>query len=1307
MEHYKYIFTELIIIILLSVMGVSPAFCINHLTKDGLSQVSVISITQDSLGNLWFGTRNGVNRYDGSNITVYKTDRDNINSISGNHIEHMEYQNNSVWLQTKNAISSFDIQTEKFTNYTINNIVHFTIENEKIWIANKKSIFNLFDYNDTIPLRLDTDEEVYTFVVYRNRMLIGTNKQVLDLELKTKESTVIKAQTDVTSLFVDSRRNIWIGTTDDGLFRIAPNDEIKHFRGAIDIVSKSIRCFEEADDGSIWVGTFLGLEVISIKDEITHYQYNKVLRSTISHNSVRSLFKDSNGTIWVGTYFGGVDYFYPNGDLFHYYPENLTNNSGVSYRVIGNMTYDIDNNLWICTEGEGLNYFDRAKDHFVYYKLPKNKYGFSSQNLKAIYNENNTKLWIGTFRGGLFSFDILSKTFESYPNVNNGKYLVSQNIISSIVPYGNKYIVGTHMGLYLFDPESGVFEEMLFDSSGKHRLLKVASLLIDNEGALWVGTEYSGLFSYNFETHKLKNYSVTSEKSIADNFVYDIFQDSHSNLWIATSNGLNCYVPSLDDFEYYSEEEGLPNNFVLCLDESLTGNLIVTTSKGVSFIDASSTPKTITDINGLPLRELNQGGLCVLPNDEVFLGGIDGLTYFNIDDFLQKNINNSPQISQLRVNNKIVTPGDETGILDKSIMITPSIVLEHFHTGFSIRYTDGNFIESEKQSLEYKLIGFDDDWVISNGNEANYTNLDVGQYLFILRNKNKHSLQTELQIRIRPSIYKTLIARLIYFLLAVSLIFYIYYFLIQQREQRKEKILNQSKLRFFTNISHEFRTPLTLITGQTEMLMENTYSNPSDYKKILNIHKNTVRLKNLITELLDFRKQEQGFLKLKVGEYDVVEFLEEIYHSFIELSKHTHIIYQIRYQNKPIMLWFDRVQMEKVFYNLLSNAFKFTPEHGQIIVRVEEEQEALLVQVIDTGKGMSQEYVDEIFDRFCQLDNISFDENRGTGIGLALTKGIVETHQGSIKVKSSLTSGSTFSVRIKYGKTHFSKGELISNVADDHIASNIEELAPQAIMSSHKKDKLLIVEDNPEVQRFLVELLSPLFETSTANDGLEGFDFAKKSQPDVILSDVLMPRMSGTEMCSKLKMTLETSHIPIVLLTARTAEEYKVEGLDTGADDYITKPFNTKILVARLNNILNNRRILQRLVLANPLTTDNHLAKNRIDREFMDKARDFINTNIDNSDYDVISFASDMNIGRTMLFSKIKAITGKTPNDFINSIRLEKSIHLLKLNSTTTIAEIAYSCGFTTPDYFGKLFKKRFGITPSQWLRKHRMPSSD
>jgi signal transduction histidine kinase/DNA-binding response OmpR family regulator len=607
-----------------------------------------------------------------------------------------------------------------------------------------------------------------------------------------------------------------------------------------------------------------------------------------------------------------------------------------------------------------------------------------------------------------------------------------------------------------------------------------------------------------------------------------------------------------------------------------------------------------------------------------------------------------------------------------------------------------------------------------------YTNLNPGKYILKIRAKQKGDVfaETTLNIRIQSPFYATWYAYLFYVLLIAFIVYFIVKFYtssiklkvsLDYEKKEKEQIewLNQSKLRFFTNISHEFRTPLTLIISHIESLLQSTSLQNSLYKRMLSVHKNAHRMGKLINELLDFGKQEQGFLQIKASHQDLVGFINEIVLTFKEYADHRHISLLFTHEEPGIDVWLDTNQMEKVFFNLLSNAFKFTPDGGEISVSIAMENRWVSIIVSDNGSGIEEKDLDKIFDRFYQAEN-GYSTNKhtvGTGIGLALAKGIVELHHGQIHIENKKEGGSKFIVSLMLGDEHFSeeqKSPINQFSTNSGIVNSVldEEFVKQIIKSQQsitdQKYSILLVEDNPEILDLLVQIFNPIYQVITAVNGKDALEKARNNNFDIIVSDVMMPEMSGIEMCSKIKSNLETCHIPVVLLTARTALEYTIEGLRTGADEYLTKPFDTRLLIARCNNLVNNRKQLQAKFSKQVDSNVNIITTNSIDQKFMTRAVELVENNLIDSNFDVNEFASEMMMGRTTFFQKLKGITGLTPNEFITNIRLKKSLKLLIEKPELSITDVGYELGFSSPSYFTKCFREVFGVTPAKYRKDNK-----
>ncbi|MEY8631043.1 ATP-binding protein [Bacteroides nordii] len=798
-----------------------------------------------------------------------------------------------------------------------------------------------------------------------------------------------------------------------------------------------------------------------------------------------------------------------------------------------------------------------------------------------------------------------------------------------------------------------------------------------------------------------------------------ITEDRHRNLWFSTiSSGIDVYYRETGKFENFnSKKNGLGSDCIYAVTESLNGKLLLTTNQGFTLFDYyTKLFYNYDNENGFPFTTLNENSLYQCKDGEIFLGGIKGMV-----SFYEKSLNIPPKPYDifpvgLWVNGEEVGINDKTGILKSSFYDTSAITLKSDHSVLNLEFAVSNYIAANQHEFVYRLEGFSNGWTkIYKQRTITYTNLSPGDYTLIVKPagiNNVYQPEYRLNITVLPPFYKTIWAYLIYVVITISLLYYIvrtYHGRIKLQESlkyekqhiRDVEELNQSKLRFFTNISHEFRTPLTVIVGQIEMLLQVQSFPPAIYNKLLNVYKNGLQLRGLISELLDFRKQEQGHMKIKVSRHNLVDFLYENYLLYIEYASTRHIKFYFNKDQDQLEVWYDSRQMQKVINNLLSNAFKYTPEKGSISINISKRGEEAIIEVQDSGKGIKPEEAGKIFERFYQTSNDP-ENTQGTGIGLALSKGIVELHKGRIEVSSNQTSGTTFTIALKLGNAHFTAEQIETEEPKEEEAAVIVEskfMVEQQVLDDTVKErikgaKVLIVEDNDSLREMLAGLFEPYYEIITAADGEEGLKEARDRMPDLIISDVVMPKMTGIELCKQIKQDFETCHIPVVLLTARTAIEHTIEGLRIGADDYITKPFNVNLLISRCNNLVNSRIVLQEKFSKQPQTRVQMLATNPMDKDLLDRTVAIIEKNMDNAEFSLNDVIRELCISRTNFFSKMKAITGQTPNDFILTIRLKKAAYLLKNELFLSIAEVADRTGFSSPRYFSRCFKEVYGISP-------------
>lgn len=1306
-------------------------------TNEGLSQNSVSSIVQDSTERMWIGTRDGLNIFDGTSFKTLRPLRGDSTSLLGHFITKIVKEDQFLWVITKNGLSRLDIKTLKFKQFPVGNCNSVLPYRNKILVGLKDGLFEL----DTTLRSFEPCREIFDAAnsvqcLYSDQsglLWLGTNTG-LYLYSPHKKGYYKLLEKNTMTVFTDSQKRTWVGTYNNGVY-LFDNQQmlLKHFfhdkQDNTTLINDVVRDINEDIHGNIWIGTFMGLSLIhGTSLEIRNYSQSTGQQS-ISHNSILSICRDHQGSMWLGTYFGGISYYNSDFSLYRQYPTYQENHElGLGFKVISEMVEDADKNLWIGTDGGGVDCYNRQTQTFRHYPLNQASQGLVQCNVKALHFIDKKRLMIGTHLGGLIILDIETGNYKTYLPDITSKYAIASNIIEDIIPFGNMILLGTKEGVISFDPVTERFSDYIIDPTTQKPFNKrIICLFEDSFGLLWIGTLEQGLYAYNKEKNELKAYRTSSNdlSTISSDNISCIYEDHYFRLWFGThGGGLNLYNREHDNFSCLNmNNSNLPNDFIQGIKKSRLGNIWISTIRGISILEVEKNHFiNFSRQNGFPLSELNHRALYVTNIGEVFVGGIDGLVSFKEQELIRRSNNFKLIFTGLSVNGNEIVPGDASRILNSDLPYTSSIRLKANQNNFILNYSACNYISNNLSSFRYKLENYHERWMnAGNQTNASFSKLPPGKYTFRIQTlSNDESTvidEKQLAIVVTPPFFKTIYAYALY-LLFIAGIFLWFYNLrrnkqivanrlkLEQLEKEQIKQLNQSKLAFFTSISHEFRTPLTLITGSLEAILENPQTTAWNHQLIRKTMYNVNRLNNLINELLDFRKMESGHIKLKISPVNPVEFLETIYRSFSEHAQLRNIKYDFHPHIGNERLWIDSKQMEKVFYNLISNAFKFTQDNtGQIRVEIFEDEKNVNILIRDNGIGIPSDELENIFNLYHQVDNLNQSRNHlGSGIGLALSKNIIKEHLGAISVISNDVDGTVFKVSLLKGRTHFGDQQIndeqtitiTQRKEDAPVLSVVPRLENNQV--NENAPLLLIVEDNLEVQNLLTGIFEVNYRILTAENGKEGMELAIKEQPDLILSDVMMPVMTGTEMCTILKRNIDTSHIPIVILTAKASDKYQIEGLETGADDYISKPFHTKLLQTRIWNILHNRMLLQQKYSKDPHLKAREITTNTIDQQTLEQAEKIILKHLDNAEFSIVDFANEMNLSRSKLFKKIKGITGQTPNDLILSTRLKKAAQMLTdPENDLTVSEVAYEVGYRDPHYFSKSFRSHFGVSPTKY----------
>lgn len=1324
----------------------------NYTIENGLSQNSVISVAQDKSDFMWFGTRQGLNRYDGYEFKTYINHPADRSSLSNNEVQSLlSDSGGTLWVGTANGLNRYDSGTDTFTQIDTRSkkgISNSGIEclyedpDKNLWVGTLKGLnlltdkskntFKSFVFNG---IKEEGIHAIYAvFKDTRGNLWIGTGSGLLCMRLKNGRYQYERFKYDpdnksgissnyITCINADAQNNLWIGTANGVcLFNYSTKSFTVYSHdnnNPNSIVHNDVRTITRDKHGMLWIGTQEGLSILDpASKKFSNYQHDPELKNSISHNSVHSIYQDGNQTMWVGTYFGGVNYSHLIATRFKAY-QNSKLKSSISSNIVSSIVEDEGNNLWIATEGGGLNYLNRKTNSYTSYKTnPNDPTSITSNLIKIMCKENSGKgeLIIGTHYGGLNIFNPATGKFKHIINVKDAKGSTGTAEILALRQdsYGTIWI-GSRNGLTILRRQQGTFPDRTTKSVLDKYFKKkkgVQVLFEDQKKNLWLGTS-AGLYRYNFSSRLLSPFTKNEHDStrLKSDYINCVVQTAKGLICVGTYfGGISIFNDQTNHFKTYMEVDGLANNNVLGIVEDDTGNLWISTANGLSELDLNTGKfRNYTKSDGLAGNEFNARSYFKDGKGEIFFGGLNGLSSFHAKEIETNNYKAPVVFTGLKLFNQPVEVGGPDQLLKEQILNTKEITFKHDQNHFTLGFALLNYIKSDKNKYAYKLKGYDAQWNYTDNPSAIYTNLPSGNYHFVVKGLNNDGIagsnQASMEIKILPPIWASWWAYLLYALVFFTILFLTVRYLFIRALLKRSEDVQKMKLNFFTYVSHEIRTPLTLILGPLEHLLKTTKDAPEINKQILPIKNNADRLMRLITELMDFRKAETGHLKLLVASGNIIEFTQEIFHAFQHLADTRNIHYTFDHEQEFIELYFDKVQLEKVLFNLLSNAFKFTKDHGSIQVSIEEWAQEVMLKVRDNGKGIPQESQQKLFSDFFQVDEQG-SGHIGSGIGLALSKSIVESHHGSIGIESTpataARAGDTcFTLILKKGKNHFKNSELIDT--QYHPSESTIYTVPVAVDTVEVETKItaaetiLIVEDNPEIRQMLMGLLGNDYRINESVDGLDGWETAIELLPDLIICDVMMPVMDGLELCKRLKTDERTSHIPVILLTAKSSQIHQMDGLETGADCYITKPFNIDLLKLNIRNLLQSRATMRQKFSKEVSLQPQNVTVSTVEHAFMIKIVQYIEDHMSDQDFSVPELAANIGMSQPVLYKKIRAITDLSVNDFIKTIRLKKAAQLFA-QKTYNVSEVSYLVGFNDPKYFSREFKKQFGHTPKAYV---------
>jgi signal transduction histidine kinase/ligand-binding sensor domain-containing protein/DNA-binding response OmpR family regulator len=1333
----------------------------------GLSHPTVNDILQDSTGFLWFVTSSGLNRYDGYSLKVFKNIPGDSSSLQVDNLTKIfEGPDRRLWILSTYGNIVYNPKTENFERNTNHLLENYAVHRGVITFIKKDKIgrFWFIHYNQGLfcfdpasrktvrltPIEKDTtsitttqmsslaeDSKGNMWVIHQNGVFERIDKESLKVSFRSNFlKDKYRAKLYEYDFMVDADDDLWIHNDRNfGCYYFnSQTNQFKHLhpdatQGRLNssIVNKIL----QDDNKLIWMGMENGgINLVDKKDFSVNYILNEETDTkSLAENTAYAIYKDRQGIIWIGSFKSGVSFYHPDIFRFELYKREVGRPETLPFNDINAFAEDEMGNIWIGTNGGGLIYFNRKDKKFTSYRHnPASTNSLSNDIVVSLLMDHEGVLWIGTYYGGLNSFD--GKKFTNYVNEpENLKSLGNDNIWEIYEDSDYNIWLGTlNGGLDVFNRQKREFYHYKSGDVNSVHTPYVPAIIQDKEGNMLVGTGY-GLEVLNKSTGRFTHYLYSQEdpKSISSNSVQCIYQDSRGWIWVGTSGGLNLFDQKNGEFSAFREQDGLAHNSILTITEDRDQNLWMSTPKGITKLSITTTGNSqftfhnYTESDGLIQGVYHENSVLRCASGELVFGGSGG---FNIFDPTQIKIDSTSLpvvLTDFLISNqsvKIDEVIDKTIVLSASINQVKKITLGPGNNFFSIEFAALNFFHPEKSKYKYILEGFNEGWLTTTASQrrVTFTNLDPGDYVFKVRGTNSDGIwnnqETQLHITVLPPFWKSNLAFVLYAMIILMALLFGRR-LIVARERLKFSIqterlsaqrlheLDMMKIKFFTNVSHELRTPLTLIITPLEKLLKNASS--EERKQFQVIYRNARRLLNLVNQLLDFKRMEGNEVTLNASEGDIVQFIRDLVWSFSDLSdkKNIHLSFHTSIGGQET--FFDMDKIEKIIFNLLSNAFKFTPDQGYVTVSLnlidDKDVKSLEILVSDTGIGIPPDKQQRIFERFYQHDLPQSVVNQGSGIGLSITQEFVNLHGGTIRVESEVGKGSTFIVKIPIVDIHadFIDDEVDMDIGPDELGVSTNGLSE----NGRVKTSLLLVEDNEDFRNYLKDNLKDQYAIIEASNGKQGLEKALALLPDLIISDVMMPELSGVELCKKIKEDPHTSHIPVILLTARAAREQEIEGFHSGANDYITKPFSFEVLESRIQNLLNLRSQGHKQFQKHLDIKISEIEVASVDEKLVRDAVKLVEDNLVSKDFSVEEMSRMLGMSRVHLYKKLYSLTGKTPIEFIRFIRIQRAAQLLE-KSNLTISEVAYQVGFNHPKYFTKYFRDLYDVLPSQYAASKR-----
>ena len=1295
--------------------------------RNGLSQNTVNAILQDRKGFMWLGTKDGLNRYDGLSFRKFKHDAANPRSIGNSFITSLyEDFNGNIWVGTDAGVYIYYPEKEAFEEFDCQSLEKTRIERSvsmiagdkqgRVWIAVEAQGMFCYDTRQKLlrnyPLsEISSNIKCFTFDsggtlwlgFYGDGLYYSKDNLATVHPYGSPEDGKREFEGGVITKIVQGNYNcLYIGSVKEGVSELnLTSGQVRNLL-AIDESGESIFCRDllPYSDNELWIGTESGIYIYNLRTaQFIHLRASLYDSYSLSDNAIYALYKDREEGLWIGSYFGGVDYYPRQYTYFaKYYPKNIANS--LHGKRVREFCRADDGTLWIGTEDGGLNHFNPKTKEFHFFEPSA---GFT--NIHGLCMDGS-HLWVGTFSKGLRVIDTRTGVvLRTYTEGHTPHSLNDNSIFSICRTSAGEIYLGTLFGLLRYNRTQDSFD-CIPELNGKF----VYDIKEDSYGNLWLATYANGAYCYDVSARRWKNYvfDAEDEKSLPYDKVLSVFEDSYRQIWLTTQGGGFClFHPDTETFTRYGLKDGLPNDVVYQIVEDDDRFLWLTTNNGlVRFDPKTMEMKVFSTANGLPTNQFNYRSGFKDEAGNIYLGSINGFVAFDPRTFAENRQVPAVAITDFLLFNKEVPVGETDSPLKSSITFSDKVVLTADQNSFSFRIAALSYQAPRMNKLMYKLEGFDEGWLtIGESPLVTYSNLGYGDYVFKVKASNSDGVwneqETSLHLSILPPFYLSGWAYCFYVLFFMGcLVCVIFYFKrrnyrkqhrqMEMLEQEKEREVYHAKIDFFTNVAHEIRTPLTLIKGPLENIILKKEVDSETKEDLYIMKQNTERLLNLTNQLLDFRKTETRGFRLNFTECDVVAVLRETYFRFTSLAKQKGLDFILELPQECFMADVNQEALTKIISNLLNNGVKYASTYLRI--SLETDEKVFHIRTFNDGEMIPDTMKEEIFKPFVRLDKED-EVTTGTGIGLALSRSLAELHQGSLMMeKGEEVNCFCLTLPVNQDSTITLSAENVSQVEENSCGWEQEETD-----TKEKKPMILVVEDNPDMLAFVRKQLTTEYSVLTAMNGIEALAVLDNHYVNLVVSDVMMPQMDGFELCKTIKSDLSYSHIPVVLLTAKTNIQSKIEGLELGADAYIEKPFSVEYLLANISSLIHNREKLRQTFAKSPFVAANTMALTKADEEFIWKLNDIIQANLHNPEFSMEDMADALKMSRSSFYRKIKGVLDLSPNEYLRLERLKQAAQLLK-EGKSRVNEICYTVGFNSPSYFSKCFLKQFGVLPKDFI---------